>query len=159
MLARSIGATVGRAVLMSVLALGGCQPATASVEPSRASFRPSTVLVLHHTLTPEEGVPTGITEGRWTDDGGCLGLDGEAIDYIVLLPAGWIATDAGVLTADGLDAGRVGDLVRLGGGALGSPSEAARLSDAPIPLACEASEYWLVSELAPPESTYPVSPP
>lgn len=152
-------ATVGQAVLLTVLALGGCQPAGAPSDRSSAPIEPSTVHVLHHTLTPEGGVPTGIAEGRWKDDGGCLRLDGEVVDYVVLIPAGWTVSDVGILTAEGQYAGRIGDLVRLGGGALGSPSEAARLSDAPIPPACEASDYWLVSELAPPESTYPVPPP
>lgn len=148
-----------RVLLLSALTLGGCQNATASVEPSIASVVPLAIHVLHHTLTPEDGLPTGLTQGRWTDDGGCLALDGEAIDYIVLLPTGWIAAERGVLTTEGQNGGRMGDVVRLGGGELGSPSHALRLSDGPMPPACQGRDYWLVSDLAPPESTYPVPPP
>jgi hypothetical protein len=101
----------------------------------------------------------GITEGRWADTGGCLGLDGAVVDYVVLLPEGWTATATGISAADGRYAGRLGDTVRLGGGRLASGSEAARLSDGPVPTACEGPAYWLVSELAPPESSYPAPPP
>lgn len=138
--------------LIAIAVLGGCQPAIESAKLLDAA-------VLHHTLAPEDGLPAGITEGRWAVDGGCLGLDSEAIDYIVLLPAGWTATTGGIVTATGQFAGGVGDNVRLGGGALASPSEAHRLADAPIPTACDVPDYWLVSELGTPFSSYPAPPP
>lgn len=119
----------------------------------------TSVVVLHHRLSSQDGLPAGSTSGTWALVGRCLAVRSSVATATVLLPAGWTFGGSGVVTNDGRKAGMLGQSVRLGGGEVKSSSEVERLAAEPVPPDCVAPAVWLVGELLGPETTPPVTPP
>jgi hypothetical protein len=148
-LARTV---TGRALLgylaLLLLLLAGCalQPA-----PRPSTLAHPTVLMLHHELRPETGIPTGVVDGELQATDGCLRIHAASTTYVPLWPAGWmLASDGTLRDADGLVAGTVGGTYRFGGGEVKGQAEADRHTAGRASAVCPAQAYWLVTEVLPP---------
>jgi hypothetical protein len=133
-------------VLLLTLAACASRPAT-TPQP----LPHPTIVMLHHELRPETGIPTGVVDGALETTHGCLHIRSAAATYVPLWPAGWtLASDGTVRDTQGLVAAAVGSTYRFGGGEVKGQAEADRHTAGRASAVCPAQAYWLVTEVLPP---------
>lgn len=117
-----------------------------STSPSAAGHR-SVFFPTHPTSSQQA---EGVVSGRLVMQNDCLFISSPnlAKEYLALWPVSYRLSDDGASVQDGNGdvVARLDDSVKFGGGEITTEDAAVKFVGQPIPKACSAGGYWIVTE-------------